>query len=671
MGPLEMAAGVIAWLLIIKFLQLGFWPLLERTFGRNGYGLAYPGGFLAFTLISYYLGLAALPVQIAILPFAALVLYFGYRGFYTLERFKKEVWWDVIFLLTFLFMLEVRYFNPGITYAEKFMDHAFIASIMRSPVVAPLDPWFAGGTLDVYYYLGHWSMGATGLSAGISSDLVFNLVLPTVFAFSAVGLYACGRMLVPRFAVLPVLTLLLPNPSFFMHTFALEPFTTIMWDSTRTIPDTINEYPLFSFLWGDPHAHVIAIFVQIFLIAVLIAALMCWKDASLRSRVVIVFCAALGLGSMPGVNSWDVLVYAPLAVLVGLIIWWRGRQEEKSWLFLLAVPPLAVLAYLPYYLQLNSQGIGGIGIVSSPSSVPDFLLVYGFLLAVLWAFCLGDLKKRPWLLLVAVPFIAAGYWAAAIAAVPLACLIARRTFAPVELPAIAGLAVITATELVYLVDNMGDVYYRMNTVFKFGLVAWTLMGVSAFCMIGRWLEGRNISLTFPGGRKAGAALLAVVLVAAPVLIPDITYGYGGKTLDGLAYLETFYPGDSAAVAWLRTIDAPVTLVEAVQGDYTYYSRVSSFTGIPALLGQPFHEVMWRGDDADTTERTDAARRIYEEPDEAVTLMEEYGIDLVYVGDLENELYDVSLPETGLDIVYDEGGVIIACRNSSRARSLFS
>jgi YYY domain-containing protein len=666
-----MITGVLGWLLVLKFLQLASWPVLRGAFGRIAYGLAYPGGFLAYTLLSWYLGLAVLPVQAALLPFAASVLYFWYRGFYTLENFRKEAWWDVLFLLAFLFMLEVRFFNPGITYAEKFMDHAFIASVMRMPVVVPLDPWYAGGVLDVYYYLGHWSMGVTGIAAGAPSTLVFNLVLPTVFAFSAVGLCACGRLLVPRYAALPVLALLLPNPSFFAHAFALEPFTTIMWESTRTIPDTINEYPLFSFLWGDPHAHVIAIFVQVFLIAVLIAAISCWKQASVRDQAVIVCCAALGLGSMPGVNSWDVLVFAPFVVLAGLIIWWQGRHEKGSWSFLVAVPPLAVLAYLPYYLQLNTQGIEGIGIVASPSPVPGFLAVYGFFIAIFWAFCLSDLKKRPWLLVVAVPFIAAGYWAAAVAAVPLACLLARRRFAPIELPAIAGLAVITATELLFLVDNMGDLYFRMNTVFKFGLVAWTLMGVSAFAMIGRWLGERKIALTIPGGHRTAMVLLALLLVTAPVLIPDITYGYGGKTLDGLAYLETSHPGDAAAVAWLRTVQAPVTLVEAEGGDYTYYSRVSSFTGIPALIGMPFHEQMWRGDDAGASERSNVVRRIYEVPEETVPLMEEYGIDLLYLGESERERYDVSLPDTGLGVIYDEEGVTIACRNSSSACSLFS
>ena len=60
-------------------------------------------------------------------------------------------------------MLTVRFFNPTISYAEKFMDHGFLASMMRSPVVPPLIPGFSEGTMDVYYYLGYWIFGCLGM----------------------------------------------------------------------------------------------------------------------------------------------------------------------------------------------------------------------------------------------------------------------------------------------------------------------------------------------------------------------------------------------------------------------------------------------------------------------------------------------------------------------------
>jgi uncharacterized membrane protein len=42
------------------------------------------------------------------------------------------------------------------------------------------------------------------------------------------------------------------------------------WTSSRVIPDTINEFPFFSFLQGDVHAHMISITFQLLVIILLL-----------------------------------------------------------------------------------------------------------------------------------------------------------------------------------------------------------------------------------------------------------------------------------------------------------------------------------------------------------------------------------------------------------------
>ena len=37
-------------------------------------------------------------------------------------------------------------------------------------------------------------------------------------------------------------------------------------------------------------------------------------------------------------------------------------------------------------------------------------------------------------------------------------------------------------------DNMGETYFRMNTVFKCYLPAWMMLGTAAFAMVGKWLS---------------------------------------------------------------------------------------------------------------------------------------------------------------------------------------
>ena len=658
----EFVGQVLFWLAVVKLLQLGTWPALDRTLGNLAAAAAYPASILLFTLGSWYCGLLGLPVWLAFLPFLAAIALAGARGFYGRERLRSALTWDLAFLIPFLFMLEVRWINPTISYAEKFMDHAILASIMRQPIVPPLDPWYAGGTLDVYYYLGYWMSGVLGLTAGVPSTVTFNLVLPTVLGLAVVSLYALGHLLLDRHRWLPVLALFIPNPSAIYHIAIGDSWFDVLWGSTRTITNTINEYPIFSMLWGDVHPHVMSFFNQGFLLFLLVFAYLRWGTLSMRGRVLLCGLAALSLGSMPGFNSWDVLVYAPVTLVFGLLVWRRygnfARDREVSWMVLAAVPPLAILTYLPFYLQLNSPGIEGIGIVPTPSAPAEFLLVHGFFLAVLVAYCAPDIRKRPYLLLTALPFVLAGYPAAAIAAVPLVYLLVRRRFSAIDTLAILGLAIILATEIVYLVDNMGETYFRMNTLFKFYLPAWFLMGTASLSIIGEWLQGAGIERRIPAGIGRGLPVLVVALLLIAPFAINIDFGYGSRTLDGAAYLEGSHPGDAAAIAFLRDLPGDHIIIEAEGGDYTYYSRVSSFSGIPAVIGMPFHEYMWRGDEGRIGQRSADVRAIYEQPSRTTDLARAYNATLLYVGASERDRYTVSIPVEALELIYDEDGVQI-------------
>ena len=270
--------AVVAWLAVLKLVQLALWPVLAPLFGRYAYPVSFSASVLGLSLLAWYLGTVGLPVQLALAPFLLLLGWFAYHRAYTREVLVENWRWDAVFLVLFVFLLECRYINPSASFAEKFMDHGFVASIMRTPVVPPWDPWFAGGHLNVYYYYGSWIMGVLGLSTGVPSRLVFNLGLPTVLALAGVNCYMVGHLLLDRFRWLPVLPLILPNPASVVLAAQGIPLSKVAWDSTRVITDTINEYPLFSFTWGDLHAHVIGIFNQAFLIALLVLALKRWPE---------------------------------------------------------------------------------------------------------------------------------------------------------------------------------------------------------------------------------------------------------------------------------------------------------------------------------------------------------------------------------------------------------
>ena len=676
--PETIVLSVASWLLVLKLIQTALWPSLETVLGRHGYAAAYTASLLLFTALSWYLALAGLPVPLAAVPFLALLAIQAYRGCYRRERWQGLGKWDLIFLVAFLAMTGFRFVNPTISFGEKYMDHAFLASLMRTPVVPPPDPWFAGGSLNIYYYMGYWMTGALGLTTGTPSSVAFNLAIPTVVGLAAVNLWMVGDLLLPRLKWLPVAVLLLVNLSFVVQAAlqvrnvlgggAFNAFD-LLWQPTRTITNTVTEFPLFSFLWGDPHPHVLAIGNQTSLIFLLGFLFLRWQSLTLKGRAGLALLVALTLGSMPPFNSWDALAYAPFTlVILGVCAWraWRDGQGDAARHALAAlvlVPAASVALYLPYYLQMAGSGIEGVYAVPAPSEPVQFLLVHGFFLAVILAVGIRGARSRP---LAILPAIAggvllglAGYAAAGIAAAALLLLPARRDRDYPWWLAAAGLCLLILPELLYLKDHFGVQYSRLNTVFKFSFIAWMMLGTAAMIYAARYANGLGIPERIPAKVSRALAVIAVVLLVAAPLVLQVNFSYPGGTLDGLAYLDTVQPADAAALEYLSRLRDHEVIVEAVQGDYGYYSRVSAFTGIPAVIGSPFHEFMWRGGDAGVMARVADVKTIYHEPSHRGDLARKYHATLLYVGDAERAVYpSMDLSGGGLTPVYDAQGVII-------------
>jgi uncharacterized membrane protein len=187
--------------------------------------------------------------------------------------------------------------------------------------------------------------------------------------------------------------------------------------------------------------------------------------------------------------------------------------------------------------------------------------------------------------------------------------------------------------------------YRFNTVFKAGYQAWYLLAVAAACGLfwsARWL-GRRTRRVWLAGLAGLVALAAVYPVAG-------TYARSRQsssplTLDGMRWLARSRPDDARAIDWLRRhVHGAPTIVESVGPDFdpNGTSRVSTFTGLPTVLGWAGHELQWghdpgtRGADVNQlyeTQSVPAARR----------LLHRYGVRYVFVGSLERAVY----PPAGL------------------------
>jgi uncharacterized membrane protein len=227
-----------------------------------------------------------------------------------------------------------------------------------------------------------------------------------------------------------------------------------------------------------------------------------------------------------------------------------------------------------------------------------------------------------------------------------------------------GTLLILGPDYFYLRDNFG---YRINTVFKFYYQAWILLSIAAaFTVVVLLSELRGL----PSILYTGLILIVITMgLFYPVFsIPSKTDMFKAKapeqrTLDGSAHIANFMPEDYQAFSFMRTLE-PGVIVEAVGptgGQYSEYARVSTFTGMPTVLGWSGHEGQWRNYALQGT-RKDDIQTLYSTPDWTVAqeIINRYNIRYVYVGPLERSTYTVNEEKfiQFLKLVYQQGNVTI-------------
>lgn len=232
---------------------------------------------------------------------------------------------------------------------------------------------------------------------------------------------------------------------------------------------------------------------------------------------------------------------------------------------------------------------------------------------------------------------------------------------------VTGALLTLGPEFVYLRDNFG---VRLNTIFKFYYQAWVLFGCTAvFGIFYLWRTlSQGASRAVPALVTAGYVLIFLLSLMFPFYAiqsravefrgqPDAAFRMA-PTLNGLAQVEQFNPDEYAAIMWLReNADGNPVIVEAVGGQYSQYGRVSSATGLPTLLGWAGHEYQWRGNSTREPDvRDPAVRDIYTTPSwegtNAEILLDQYGVEYIYVGSLEYNTYGTNGSTAGLDKFQD-------------------
>ena len=370
-----------------------------------------------------------------------------------------------LFLSTFALAVYVRSFAPEIQWGEKPFELAFVNAINRSEFFPADDPWLSGSSIS-YYHFGYLMASTLTKLTGLATNYTFYLTLSLVAALAATAIFgvvynllASARMatdkalavaprLIPRVVVFGLvgagLLLLVSNLEGVFEMLAAHGIGSSnfydwvgvfnlndaessdkwyptkfwwWWRATRIGSDwDIQEFPFFSFQFGDLHPHVLALPFTI--TAVAIAFQLFRFGDGLDSRWIIrhpwrLLFTALAIGALGFMNLWDLPTFFFLAAAVAFMANWlkkgslnlRAVWDTASFAATLAIA--AFLLYLPFYLTFDSSAEGpalveaatrpGHAPINSTVSRPNqFLMVWLPLLWLSLSLIVARILVRPW-----------------------------------------------------------------------------------------------------------------------------------------------------------------------------------------------------------------------------------------------------------------------------------
>jgi len=427
------------------------------------------------------------------------------------------------------------------------------------------------------------------------------------------------------------------------------------WIPSRVYPgEPITEFPAFTFLYADLHAHMIALPVTVLALAWALSVLLGrWGWKGWGHLGVSFLLGGLAIGALRPTNTWDWPTYLALGCVAVVYTALRYGQlcclrlpvlsDIRVKRVLIAAFGVALLVGLSSLLfQPYSSWYGQAYNKIDPwegsrSPFWSYITHWGLFLFVIFSWMARETitwmastpvsalnRLRPFRRLIEAGLVV-------LLALVIALLVNKVGIAWLVLPAAAWAGVLllrpgmpdakravlfmvgTALVLTLFVEVAvlrGDIG-RMNTVFKFYLQAWTLFTISAGAGL-FWLLTSFQAVPQPRWRPVWEFAL-IVLVACAALFPLM--GGRGKivdrmapaaphTLDGMAYMpySTQVEADTVldlsedyrAIRWMQeNVEGSPVIVEANQPQYHWGTRFTIYTGLPGVVGWEWHQIQQR------------------------------------------------------------------------------
>lgn len=432
----------VLWLVTIELMGLIFLPvtvLIFRKLPDGGYPLAKVLGILIPAYLTWFmvswgvfrysrlLILSILGLCLVVSVGLTLLTRSFLRTFFSRHIFPFLIN-EAVFLAAFIGFLIFRAYNPDIFWSESSMDFSFINSVIRTQWFPPQDPWLSGFPLN-YYYFGHYLIATLTKLTGIPAQITYNLAFALIPALVISEVFSLLFNLTSkyRYGFLGVLfSCLIGNLDGLVQLYDIyrgkEAVFRFFRSAHEVIPYTVHEFPFWSFIFVDLHAHVLNMPFFLFILFIGLQLLFEkektpeWDHLISLQGPLNLFSwtiYALGLGTLSVISSWD---YPTAVIFLLFVVLSRSRISYlyesspgagvfyKFCRFLLKpilgvfgiLIPLGLLFYLPFYQNFYRQqmGLGLVGKAFTPLS--SFLIFFGLFIFIILSYFLkvGFLLSR-------------------------------------------------------------------------------------------------------------------------------------------------------------------------------------------------------------------------------------------------------------------------------------
>ncbi len=607
-------------------------------------------------------------------------------------HWERIVFLELLFFMAFLFFMYIKGFNPkAYGNTEKMMDYGFMTSMYKTMYFPVEDFWFAGESLN-YYYFGQYLMTFITKLAFTTVPYGYNLAVGVGFAFCVALVYSMSCQIMKAYAAhkkkkfsgaiphaagtIAALAVAIAGNGHYIVFGKLVP---ALWDilqiqgdkpgywfpsSTRYIgyiPDTrdktIHEFPSYSFILGDLHAHVINITFVLTIIAVLFSFLSGRKEKmalAVRQRrggertemsfvrevfQLPVFAVGFMIGIFMMTNYWDFPIYF---IVSGAVILVSNAIicgfDKRTWI-LTAAHAVIVLGVgfavaLPFNIHFVPMANGFLP-TETHTPLYQLIILWGIQFFVVIGFVIALVSKQ-------------------VKKAAEEKTETHRFFAFLEnlhisdlfvlILGLCAIGLVFSPEVVYMSDIYGGEYKRSNTMFKLAYQAYILFGLAMGYILTRFILLKETR------RQLGCGIVGLFMVictcgyfptGVKAWFGDITNEdeYKGMRADQYIYEEA--PMDALAIDWLNGyIEGRPVMLEANGDSYTIYNRVSVLTGMPTVLGWHTHEWLWHNDVTPVDARAADIRTIYTSQDTELvrSLLRKYNVSYIFIGSCEYEKY---------------------------------